>query len=339
MKILLGMSGGLDSTCAALFLKRQGHDVTGVVLKMHEYTDIQSAEIAAEECGIELKVIDCRERFEEYVINPFMDEYLACRTPNPCIFCNPAVKFGVMCEYARENGYDRVSTGHYCNIGYSGDRYYIRRGTDTKKDQSYVLWGLKQEQLALLYFPLADSRKEELRIEAAEAGLTAAYARDSQEICFIPDGDYAAYIEQRRGIMPPGDFISPEGAVCGKHRGLLHYTVGQRKRLGIALGRPVFISRMDSSTNRIYLSASGDEYTSEFDVGNIRFQKLDEYFSGTAECLVKHRYAAQLSPVTVSIEGRSAHVTSSFPIRAVTPGQSAVFYDNDGCILFGGYIK
>ncbi len=338
MKILLGMSGGLDSTAAALFLKRAGHEVTGVLLEMHGYTEISSAEKSAAECGVELKILDCKDRFEKKVIEPFMEEYLACRTPNPCVFCNPAVKFGVLCEYAEMHGYDRVSTGHYCDIGCENGRYFIRRGSDTRKDQSYVLWGLSQKQLSLLYFPLAGSYKDNLRREAEKEGLSSASAKESQEICFIPDGDYAAYVEGRRGKMPEGDFISPEGKVCGTHRGLLHYTVGQRKRLGIALGRPVFISRMDSETNRIYLSEGGDEYSSGFSVSGIVRQKLTDDFSGELDCFVKHRYSAPLTQVTVNICGASARVRTDSPIRAVTPGQSAVFYDTCGDILFGGFI-
>lgn len=337
MKILLGMSGGLDSSYAAHVLKKEGHEVVGAVLKMHRYTETDSAKKAAEEIGIPLVEIDCAERFERDVVEPFCLEYLAARTPNPCIFCNPSVKFGVMCEYAALNGFDRVSTGHYCKIVERDGRYAIARADDGKKDQSYVLWGLRQDQLKMLYFPLFGASKEDVRKDARLIGLSSADAKESQEICFIPDNDYASFIEARYGKMPEGDFISPEGKACGRHRGLLHYTVGQRKGLGIALGRPVFISRIDAAENRIYLADAGGEFTESASVTHLNFQ-LCEPFEGEIEAFAKMRYAATPARSRIKIENGRAEVRFDSPSRAVTPGQSAVFYDDNGAILFGGLI-
>lgn len=337
MKILLGMSGGLDSSYAAHVLKKEGHEVVGAVLKMHRYTETDSAKKAAEEIGIPLVEIDCAERFERDVVEPFCLEYLAARTPNPCIFCNPSVKFGVMCEYAALNGFDRVSTGHYCKIVERDGRYAIARADDGKKDQSYVLWGLRQDQLKMLYFPLFGASKEDVRKDARLIGLSSADAKESQEICFIPDNDYASFIEARYGKMPEGDFISPEGNACGRHRGLLHYTVGQRKGLGIALGRPVFISRIDAAENRIYLADAGGEFTESASVTHLNFQ-LCAPFEGEIEAFAKMRYAATPARSRIKIENGRAEVRFDSPSRAVTPGQSAVFYDDNGAILFGGLI-
>lgn len=337
MKILLGMSGGLDSSYAAHVLKKEGHEVVGAVLKMHRYTELECAKRAAEEAGIPLVEIDCTDRFEREVVAPFCREYLAARTPNPCIFCNPSIKFGAMCDYAVANGFDRVSTGHYCKIIERDGRYGICRADDGKKDQSYVLWGLSQEQLAMLYFPLSSANKDEVRENARKIGLSSADAKESQEICFIPDGDYAAFIESRYKKMPEGDFISPEGEVCGRHRGLLHYTVGQRKGLGIALGRPVFISRIDAEQNRIYLSDAGGEFADRASVSSLNFQ-LCAPFEGEMTVFAKMRYAASPALARVTVANGRAEAVFDSPSRAVTPGQSAVFYDESGAVLFGGLI-
>ena len=337
MKVLLGLSGGLDSSYAAYYLKEQGHSVTGVCLVMHDYTDISAAERSAYECGIDFTALDCREKFAEKVIEPFMDAYMAGKTPNPCVLCNPSVKIGMLCDYAVENRFDRVATGHYCSAENADGRFCIKRGADEKKDQSYMLWGLSQTQLSLLMFPLCDQSKENIRENARSLGLSSANSRESQEICFIPDGDYASYIEKRRGTLPEGNFISPEGQICGRHRGILHYTVGQRKHLGIALGRPVFIKKIDSATGDIYLADSGDEFTDSFSVSSLNLQ-LQKESCTEIRCNVRQRYSAPPSPCRVALCSGTAYVRCDAPIRAVTPGQSAVFYDDEGRILFGGEI-
>lgn len=337
MKVLLGMSGGLDSTYAAYLLKQQGHEVHGAVLQMHEYTETEDARAACETVGIDLTVIDCRERFVREVVEPFTDGYLAGQTPNPCIFCNPRIKFAALYEYAMQNGFDRIATGHYCRIEKIGDRYAVCRADDPKKDQSYVLWGLTQEQLRCFWTPLASMRKEDIRAQAMRLGFPAAQKKESQEICFIPDHDYAAFIENRRAPMPAGDFVDWNGKVVGRHRGILHYTVGQRKGLGIALGEPVFVSRIDPATNTVHLARAGGEYCTEMTVRDLQFQALAPQSEASFEAEVRVRYSSPMIPCRVHLQNGTASVTFLDKVRAVTPGQSAVFY-RDNAVLFGGYI-
>ena len=233
MRILVGMSGGIDSTYAAFKLISEGHKVEGAVIVMHEHTEVDEAKDAADSLGIPLHIIDARDAFNACVVPNFMLEYTRGRTPNPCIICNSEVKFRILADYASEHGFDRIATGHYAKIVKNstedgGVRYAICRAEDTGKDQTYMLWRLPQDVLARLVFPLASMRKEDLRGEALAMGMAAAERPDSQEICFIPDGNYAEYIEERMGPSLPGEFVDSDGRVLGTHRGIIHYTVGQR---------------------------------------------------------------------------------------------------------------
>lgn len=340
MRILLGMSGGLDSSYAALKLKEEGHSVEGAVLIMHDYTETESARVAAKEVGIPLHEIDCRALFEKEVVSNFISEYTKGRTPNPCIVCNREVKFRALLDYARENGFDKIATGHYAKIKRMGNvgKAVIMRSDDTKKDQSYMLWRLSRDVIDNLILPLSDCSKEEIRERAEELGLSSAKKRDSQEICFIPSGDYGGYIEERVGKSVEGDFVDTEGNVLGRHSGILHYTVGQRKGLGIALGARAFVTDIDPVTNRITLSFSADERTS-FAVSDIIFSGIEKKIAGDVCTLaVKVRY--QASPITAEVEfleENRAKVTLSSPAKSVTAGQSAVFYDGD-VLAFGGFI-
>ena len=226
MRILVGMSGGLDSTYAALKLINEGHEVVGAVAVMHEYTELDGAVDAAEALGIPLCKIDARERFLAVKEN-FVDEYSTGRTPNPCVVCNPLVKFRVLADYAKENGFDMIATGHYAKIitVNEGDKtlYTLERSKDAKKDQTYMLHRLPQDILSMLYFPLGDEVKSEVREKAREAGLRAAEQKESQEICFIPSGDYASYIEEVKGSFPEGNFVLEDGKVLGTHKGIIRY--------------------------------------------------------------------------------------------------------------------
>ena len=340
MKILLGMSGGLDSTYAAHLLTEAGHDVTGALLVTSGCTDENAAALSASEAGVPLVKLDARERFDRFVAAPFVEEYLRARTPNPCVLCNPTVKFGLLCEYAEEHGFDRVSTGHYAAIGEENGRYFIKKALDPSKDQGYVLWRLTQKQLSMLYFPLSDRKKTEVRAEAGRLGFTSAEAKDSQEICFIPDNDHARFIEEYTGKKPePGDFLDRDGKVVGKHKGIIHYTIGQRKGLGIALGEPVFVTKIDPEANTVTVAPAGNEFSDGMKLSGMAFQKTVLTAGETLSCLVKVRYAAPPVPASVRMEtDDSAAVTFASPVRAVTPGQSAVFYDENGDLLFGGLI-
>lgn len=336
------MSGGVDSTYAALKLKEEGHDVAGAVLVMHEYTETEAAQAAARSVGIPLYKIDCRDIFESRVVSNFISEYLSGRTPNPCIVCNSEVKFRVLLDYALENGFDMIATGHYAKIAernFDGNvRYAIARSEDSSKDQTYVLWRLSQDILAHLCFPLSNSEKKNIRIEAREKGLSAADRGESQEICFVPSGDYAGFIEKRTYPSKPGNFINNEGKILGEHKGIIHYTVGQRKGLGIAMGQRIFVTKIDPLDNTVTLSFE-DSISQSVSVSGIIFSGIPEMKEGQIKQLrVKLRYLAP--PVECSLEykgGGCATVNLITPVRAVTPGQSAVFYDGD-ILVAGGFI-
>ena len=339
MKILLGISGGLDSSYAAKLLT-EGHEVEGAVLLMHEYTDISAAEKAAQEAGIPLHVLDRRELFRSCVEEYFISEYRNGRTPNPCVICNPRVKIGELCRFAASNGFDRVATGHYATVICENDRYCIAMGADPRKDQSYMLWGLTQEQIKMLWLPLGDMLKSSVREGARELGLSSAEAKESQDICFIPDGDYAAFLEKRTAPMPEGNFVDSDGKVLGTHKGILNYTVGQRRGLGVATGQRMFVSEIRPDTNEILLLPMGAGESTEMTISDLNFQLFSQANAeadGEYSFECKIRYSASPVPVKVRFDGETAAVAFDTPIRAVTPGQSAVFYQN-GKIAFGGII-
>lgn len=342
MRILIGMSGGLDSTYAALKLINEGHDVVGAVAVMHEHTELDSARDAADALGIELVEIDARERFLAVKEN-FVNEYSNGRTPNPCVVCNPLVKFRVLADYAKEHGFDRIATGHYARLVTveDGDTalYTFERSKDTRKDQTYMLHRLPQDILSMLVLPLSDEIKTEVRDKAKAAGLKAADQKDSQEICFIPDGDYASYIEKVRGEFPIGNFVLEDGTVIGKHKGLIRYTVGQRKGLGIAFGERLFVGKIDALRNEVVLSREGS-FTDKVAVRDVVFSGMRVPNAGEKRRVeVKLRYLAPLVPATAVFDGEGgAELLLDAPEKAVTPGQSAVMYSGDR-VLCGGFIS
>ena len=338
MRILLGMSGGVDSAFSAELLRSEGHTVEGAVLRMHEFTDVDGAKRAAQRSGIKLHVIDCVKAFEENVASYFAGEYKKGRTPNPCTVCNRAVKIGELVRYAAENGFDKAATGHYARIGQDSGRYFIMDGADERKNQSYMLWQLSQEQLSRLYLPLGGLLKSDVKERARALGIESAGKPESQDICFLPNGGYAEYVEKRLGASPEGDFIDADGKVLGRHKGIINYTVGQRRGLGIALGERMFVSAIDPVNNTVTLqSGSGDGFKSAA-LTEMRYQLLPEdKAEGEHRVEVKIRYAAKPIGALLKINGDSATLYFDTPVKAVTPGQSAVMY-RDGRVLCGGVI-
>ncbi len=343
--ILVGMSGGLDSTYAAYRYKEQGYAVHGAVLRMSDETDVRAAQTAADQVGIPLAVIDARDAFERHVMQYFAQSYASGQTPNPCVECNRYVKVALLCEYAMAHGIPRVSTGHYARVlqDTESGRYFVRAADDKRKDQSYVLWQLPQSMLSMLDLPMAELDKTEVRAHAASLGFSAAASKESQDICFLPNGGYISFVEQTLGkTFPPGDFVDETGRIVGRHEGIIRYTVGQRKGLGIALGHPVFVTRIDAASNTVHLAPAGMEYGGTVVIDSLNFQKLaPEDLRIGMPVTVKIRYAAPPAGAVVEdFDGEHMTVRFDTPQRAITPGQSAVFYDTDGHgdVLFGGRI-
>lgn len=335
-KIAVGLSGGVDSSAAALLLLEQGYDVTGVILRLkpdnYADSDIADAQRIADCLGIELRILDRRDYFKKNVIEPFIGEYLAARTPNPCVECNAAVKFGTMLDYALEIGCDGIATGHYAKIEERDGRYLLKR-SESAKDQSYFLFRLNQFQLSRAIFPLEGMDKEEIRLKAEKAGLPVARKGDSQEICFVPDDDYIAYLTSLGITSPKGNFIDKDGNVLGVHNGIINYTIGQRKGLG-AFGKPMFVTGMNAENNTVTIGENGSQYSVGFVADKLNFIAFDrpaEPFRAN----VKIRFKAKEQPalITPNADG-TVTVVFDESQRSVTPGQSAVFYDGD--IVIGG---
>lgn len=342
MRVVIGMSGGVDSSVAAAVLKEQGHEVIGVTMRLwdnEKEDDARDAAKVAEFLGIEHHTVDFRQEFSDMVVDYFAKEYLSGRTPNPCVACNRYLKFEAMRKYALSIGAEKMATGHYARIDYDekSGRYLLQKGMADAKDQTYVLYSLTQEQLGMTLMPLgAFEDKDAVREKAEELKIPTAQKKDSMEICFVPDQDYAGFIEKRTGSLPPaGDFVDLEGRVLGQHRGIVHYTVGQRKGLGIAFGKPMFVLKIDPEKNQVVLGESGTEFSDSLlatDENWIPFDALTE----PTEVFAKVRYSAKAAPAVVSREGEYLRVDFREPQRAVTPGQAVVFYQPDGDLVLGG---
>ena len=338
-KILLGMSGGIDSTYAVGELRRQGYEVFGAFLKMTEESETESAVRAAKVLGVPLTIVDCTERFRSIVIENFLSEYAKARTPNPCIVCNRFVKIAVLCETAKAMGIEKVATGHYAKIGFDegSRRYCVCKAADLRKDQSYMLWCLTQEQLSMLELPLGSLLKSEIKERAREMALPNADAPESQEICFT--NDYISYIEERSGKFPKGDFTDENGKTLGRHEGIIRYTVGQRKGLGISLGKPAFVMAIDPRLHTVTLTSDESKiFTDALRCNTLNFMALAPGDYETVSGEGKIRYAAKPEAANACIRGGEAAIAFDRRVRAVTPGQSVVFYRGDR-ILFGGMIE
>ena len=350
-KALIAMSGGVDSSVAAYLMVKQGYECMGATMKLYTNSDIdvpkghtccslddvEDARFVAQSLNIPYYVLNFKERFKEDVMDKFVNSYENGITPNPCIDCNRYLKFEYLFNRAKELGLDYVVTGHYALIEFNEDtqRYILKKSPFPEKDQSYVLYSLTQEQLAHTLFPLAKLRKTEVRALAEENGFINAKKHDSQDICFVPDGDYVSFIEKYTNkLYPHGNFIDKDGNVLGEHKGIIRYTIGQRKGLGLSLKEPMYVMNINPIDNTVMLGTNDDLFTTTLiadDVNWISIDRLNEPIRVKAKVRYRHTEA----PATVApYEGGKIKVTFDEPQRAITKGQAVVLYDND--IVVGG---
>lgn len=342
MKILLGMSGGVDSAAAAIFLQEDGHTVTGVTLRMQKKINAvaeQQAAQCAETLGIPHVVLPCQAQFEQQVLRFFADAYLSGETPNPCVRCNRFLKLAVLLDYAKQNGFDAVATGHYARIERDPEtgEAQLLRGISAEKDQSYFLSMLTGEQLQRLLFPLGTHTKQEARDRAFAAGFSCASAPDSQDICFVPEGDYAACVAEISGVQPePGCFLDASGAVLGTHRGQIHYTVGQRKGLGISLGKPAYVIAKSAKHNTVTLGDSSELFSDSLTAREFVWQCPAPQMPIPVLAQIRSRHQAQPALAFPQPNHRVA-LRFEAPQRAIAPGQIVALYQGDR-VLGGGII-
>lgn len=331
------MSGGVDSSVAAALLLEQGSDVIGITMINWDTGAAQKAAEVAAGLGIKHYIIDLKNEFGSLVVNYFADSYQHGFTPNPCVECNKFIKFGLLLDAARQYDCDVAATGHYARIEYDNitDRYLLKKGVDASKDQSYFLYGLKQEQLAHALFPLGGMTKKEVRALAHSMDIPVADAGDSQEICFVA-GDYRDFLKDRIPYKA-GPVVTLEGQVLGRHHGLPFYTIGQRRGLGISYPYPLYVLGMDTDNNKLLVGAESYLYHKSLTASNNNFISI-ENLSQSMQVTAKIRYRAAAAPAAISADGEKVRVDFETEQRAITPGQSVVYYHDD-CVVGGGVIS
>ena len=356
-KVLMAMSGGIDSGVSAMLLREQGFERVGVTFRTFDsitescmarekgccsVDSIFEAKHLAEELGFEHHILDARDTFRKTVIQNFIDEYMQCRTPNPCVLCNPVIKWGMLLDMADELGCDYLATGHYARIGQQDGHFFLRMGRDARKDQSYFLWKLTSEHLKRTLFPLGDLTKSEVReIAAARGFVKMSQKKESEEICFVPDNNYRNFLYENvpdlEERMPPGKFVSMDGHKLGVHKGLFNYTIGQRHGLGIATGAPAYVVALDAKRNRVVVGGKEDLKSKSLLVEDLNLTKYADFPDGMqVDCRI--RYRSQGVPARLYHVDNGARVEFDRPVESVTPGQSAVFYEGED-VVGGGVIQ
>ncbi len=341
MRAYIAMSGGVDSSVAAYEVIKQGYEAHGVTLKLLDgepSQDIADALAVCNKLNIPHEVFAWEDEFRRDVIERWVNTYLEAKTPNPCIFCNKYIKFGKLIDVAVQNGFDKVATGHYAVIEEKDGRFLLKKGLDESKDQSYVLWSLNQYQLSHTLFPLGNMSKAQARALADEMRLETAHKSDSQDICFI-DGDYTDYISSFSGKnSPAGNFVDEDGRILGRHKGLIHYTIGQRKGLGLALPAPAYVCRLDTEKNEVVLSDEARLFSNSLTASDVNFIPFDT-LEAPLRVMAKVRYRHTAQPATVyPLENGRIRVEFDSAQRAITAGQSVVLYDGD-YVVGGGIIE